>query len=181
MSVKNTFTVKRITKNAAMLALMCVVGMFSIPLGANIKVSLQLLMVFLICLTADSFIDGIIITSLYLVLGLFLPFYAGFSAGISPTFGYVISFVVISPVIYFLNKIPKIHPAVRMFIACTVGLLICYTIGTIFMMAYLSWDLGQTLAVSVVPYLPFDFTKIILAIIIIYLLPKTITKDSLNK
>ena len=161
-----------------MLALMCVVGMFSIPLGANIKVSLQLLMVFLICLTAESFIDCLIITSLYLALGLFLPFYAGFASGISPTFGYVISFVVISPIIYFINKIPKIYPPLRMFLACLAGLIICYLIGTIFMMLYLRWSFVTTLTVSVVPYLPFDFAKIVIAILVVLLLPKNITNSS---
>lgn len=161
-----------------MLALMCVVGMFSIPLGANIKVSLQLLMVFLICLTAESFIDCLIITSLYLALGLFLPFYAGFASGISPTFGYVISFVVISPIIYFMNKIPKIYPPLRMFLACLAGLIICYLIGTIFMMLYLKWSFVTTLTVSVVPYLPFDFAKIVIAILVVLLLPKNITNPN---
>jgi len=161
-----------------MLALMCVVGMFSIPLGANIKVSLQLLMVFLICLTAESVIDCLIITSLYLALGLFLPFYAGFASGISPTFGYVISFVVISPIIYFINKIPKIYPPLRMFLACLAGLIICYLIGTIFMMLYLRWSFVTTLTVSVVPYLPFDFAKIVIAILVVLLLPKNITNSS---
>lgn len=161
-----------------MLALMCVVGMFSIPLGANIKVSLQLLMVFLICLTAESFIDCLIITSLYLALGLFLPFYAGFASGISPTFGYVISFIVISPIIYFMNKIPKIYPPLRMFLACLAGLIICYLIGTIFMMLYLRWSFVTTLTVSVVPYLPFDFAKIVIAILVVLLLPKNITNPS---
>ena len=158
-----------------MLALFCAIGMFSIPLGANIKVSLQLLMLFIICLTAESVIDCLIISSLYLVIGLFLPVYAGFSAGISPTFGYVISFVVISPIIYFMNKIPKIYPPLRMALACFAGLLVCYAIGTVFMMFYLSWDLGKTLLVSVVPYLPFDFTKILLAVLIVLLLPQNLT------
>ena len=157
---------------------MCVVGMFSIPLGANIKVSLQLLMVFLICLTAESVIDCLIITSLYLALGLFLPFYAGFASGISPTFGYVISFVVISPIIYFMNKIPKIYPPLRMFLACLAGLIICYLIGTIFIMLYLRWSFVTTLIVSVVPYLPFDFAKIVIAILVVLLLPKNITNSS---
>ena len=169
-------TIRRICKNGVLLALMCIVGMFSIPLMANVKVSLQLLMVFLICLISESFIDCLIITSLYLLMGLVLPFYAGFTAGISPTFGFVISFVVISPVIYFLNKIPKIYPPLRMFIACFVGLLICYTIGTLFMMLYLKWDLLTTLTVSVVPYIPFDITKIIIAILVVQLLPKRITE-----
>lgn len=167
-------TIRRICKNGVLLALMCIVGMFSIPLMANVKVSLQLLMVFLICLISESFIDCLIITSLYLLMGLVLPFYAGFTAGISPTFGFVISFVVISPVIYFLNKIPRIYPPLRMFIACFVGLLICYTIGTLFMMLYLKWDILTTLTVSVVPYIPFDITKIIITILVVQLLPKNI-------
>ncbi len=179
--MKNKITVRRITKNAVMLALMCVVGMFSIPLGANVKVSLQLLMVFLICLTAESFIDCLIVTSLYLALGLFLPFYAGFASGISPTFGYVISFVVISPVIYFINKIPKVFPPLRMFLACLAGLFLCYIIGTIFMMLYLHWSLVTTLTVSIVPYLPFDFAKIVIAVMVVLLLPKSLVSSSINE
>ena len=169
---KKKFTVKRMTLDAIMLALICIIGMFSIPLGANIKVSLQLLMVFIICFTLPSVIDCIFIMALYLLLGLFMPIYAGFNAGISPTFGYVISFVVIAPVIYFINKIPKIPSILRMIIACFVGLIICYLIGTLFMMLYLKWDIQTTLLVSVVPYIPFDILKIVLAILIVMVLPK---------
>ena len=167
-------TTRRICKNAVLLAMLCIIGMFSIPLGANIKVSLQLLMVFIICLTAESFIDPIIITSLYLLLGLFMPIYAGFNAGISPTFGYVISFVIISPVIYSINKIQKIHHVFRMFLACFVGLLMCYLIGTLFMMLYLSMDFVSVLLISVVPYLPFDVVKIVIAVIVVTMLPDSI-------
>ena len=174
-------TTRRICKNAVLLAMICVIGMFSIPLGANIKVSLQLLMVLIICLTAESFIDPIIITSLYLLLGLFIPIYAGFNAGISPTFGYVISFVVISPIIYFINKMPKVHYVLRMFIACFTGLLVCYLIGTIFMMLYLSMDFTKVLMISVVPYLPFDVIKIVLSVIIVVMLPDNIKGQQNSK
>ena len=165
------------TLDAIMLALMCIIGMFSIPLGANIKVSLQLLMVFIICFTLPSVIDCIFIMALYLLLGLFMPIYAGFNAGISPTFGYVISFVVISPVIYFINKIPKMPSILRMIIACLIGLIICYFIGTLFMMLYLKWDIQTTLLVSVVPYIPFDILKIVLAILIVMVLPKNLVNQ----
>ena len=174
---KKKFTVKRMTLDAIMLALMCIIGMFSIPLGANIKVSLQLLMVFIICFTLPSVIDCIFIMALYLLLGLFMPIYAGFNAGISPTFGYVISFVVISPVIYFINKIPKMPSILRMIIACLIGLIICYFIGTLFMMLYLKWDIQTTLLVSVVPYIPFDILKIVLAILIVMVLPKNLVNQ----
>ena len=128
----NSLMVKRITRNAIMLALLCIIGMFSLPLGDNVKVSLQLLMVFIIALTSISVFDAIIVTGLYLLLGLFMPIYAGFRAGITPTFGFVISFVVIVVPIYFLNKLKIKNQFIRMGIACFVGLIICYLIGTLF-------------------------------------------------
>ena len=170
--MENALSVKRITKNAIYLALLCVIGMFSIPLGDNIKVSLQLLIVFIIGLTATSFVDCLIVTGLYLLLGLFLPIYAGFSAGVSPTFGYVISFVVISVPLYFLNKLKISNQFLRMAIACSVSLLICYFIGTLFLMFYLNLSIEKALLISVVPYIPFDIAKIIIATLVVSLLPK---------
>ena len=165
-------SIKRITKNAIYLAMLCVIGMFAIPLGDNIKVSLQLLMVFIIGLTASSFIDSLIVTSLYLLLGLFAPIYAGFNAGISPTFGYVISFVVITIPLYFLNKLKIKNQFIRMGLACFVSLLICYVIGTIFLMLYLNLSIEKALLISVVPYIPFDLAKIVIAVLVVSLLPK---------
>ena len=170
--MNNAFLIKRITKNSIYLAILCVIGMFSLPLGDNIKVSLQLLVVFIIGLTATSFIDTIIITGLYLTLGLFLPIYAGFSAGITPTFGYVISFVVISIPLYFLNKLPIKNDFFRLGLACFVSLIICYIIGTIFLMFYLNLSIEKALLFSVVPYIPFDIAKIIIATLVVTLLPK---------
>ena len=170
-------TTRRITKNAIMLAMLCVIGMISLPLGDNIKVSLQLLVVYIICLTAESVIDCLIVTSLYLLLGLFLPVYAGFSFGISPTFGYVISFVLICPIIYFINRINKINVHIRMSLACSIALLVCYAIGTIFMMIYLKWDFTKTFLVSVVPYIPFDIAKIVVADLVVAMLPKKINPN----
>lgn len=167
-------TVRQITRDAIYLAILCVIGMLAIPLGDNIKVSLQLLIVFIICLTVDTVWDSLIITSLYLGLGLFLPIYAGFLCGVTPTFGYVISFVVASPLIFFINKIKNIHPILRMTLACVAGLLLCYVIGTLFMMLYLEMDLGKTLLISVVSYIPFDIGKIVIAVLVTSLLPKRV-------
>ena len=170
--MEKTQLIRRMTRNAIMLALLCVIGMFSVPLGDNIKVSLQLLMVFIIGLTSVSFIDTLVITSLYLVIGLFIPVYAGFSANISPTFGFVISFVVLSFPLYFLNKLKIKNQFIRMGIACFVGLIICYIIGTLFLAFYLHLDIKKALLISVVPYIPFDIAKIIIATLVVSLLPK---------
>jgi biotin transport system substrate-specific component len=170
--MKNTNTIKRITKNAIMLAMLCVIGMFSIPLGDNIKVSLQLLMVFIIGLTVSTFYDGIIITGLYLLIGLFIPVYAGFNAGVTPTFGFVISFVVITPILYFLNKLPIKNQFLRMSIACVVSLIICYSIGALFLALYLHFDIQKALLIAVVPYVPFDIAKIVIAVLVVSILNK---------
>ena len=173
--MKNTNTIKRITKNAIMLAMLCVIGMFSLPLGDNIKVSLQLLMVFIIGLTVATFYDGIIITGLYLLLGLVAPIYAGFSVGVTPTFGFVISFVVITPIIYFLNKLPIKNDFLRMSIACIVALIICYLIGALFLALYLHLDIQKALLIAVVPYVPFDIAKIVIAVLVVSILNKRIS------
>ena len=170
--MNNVFSVKRITKNAIYLALLCVIGMFAIPLGENIKVSVQLLIVFIIGLTATSFVDTLIITGLYLGLGMFLPIYAGFHAGITPTFGYVISFVVISIPLYFLNKLPIKNDFLRIGLACFISLIIVYIIGTLFLIFYLNLSIEKALLFSVVPYIPFDIAKIVIATLVVKLLPK---------
>ncbi len=166
--------VSRITFNAMMLALFCVVGMFSIPLGDNVKVSLQLLMVFLIGLIAPGIADALIVVGCYILLGLIAPIYAGFTAGVSPTFGFVLGFFLAMPAIYFLNKVPKLPWPLKKALACLAGLLIVYASGSVFMMLYLKLDFGSTLLLSVVPYLPFDAAKIALAVPIAHFLRKIV-------
>ena len=175
--MNNVALVKRLTRNAIYLALLCVIGMFALPLGDNIKVSLQLLIVFVIGLTVESFIDSLIITSLYLLLGLFMPIYAGFNASITPTFGFVVSFVVITIPLYFLNKLKINNQFIRMGIACLVSLIICYLIGALFMSLYLKLSIEKALLLAVVPYIPFDIAKIVIAVLVVSLLPKKYTNQ----
>ena len=168
-------TIKRITKNAIYLALLCAIGMFALPLGDNIKVSLQLLMVFIIGLTVTSFVDSLIVTGLYVLLGMFLPIYAGFHSGITPTFGFVLSFPIIVIPLYFLNKLKIKNQFIRMGIACAVALLLCYAIGTIFLKFYLDIGIEKALLIAVVPYIPFDIAKIVIATLVVSLLPSKYT------
>lgn len=167
-------SIQRITKDGILLALLCVTGMLSIPLGENIKVSLQLLTLFIIFGISDSLIDKIIIPSLYLLIGLLLPIYAGLISGVSPTFGFVIGFVVCAVPFHFIYKYLKIHELIKYVIACLVSLIVVYIIGTLFMMVYLNMNLPQTLLIAVVPYLGFDAAKIVICTIVIKLLPDKI-------
>ena len=169
-------TTKRICKDAILLAILCIIGMFSIPFGENIKVSLQFLIVILICFITHSIMDSLVVTLAYLGLGFLLPIYAGFHAGITPTFGYVIGFVVASVPTVLIIKIKPLNEIVRLAIASIVALLIIYFIGTLFMMLYLNLSLVKTLLVSVVPYIGFDLFKIVVAITIYKILPRRIVE-----
>mgnify|MGYP003295684821 CR=1 FL=1 len=171
-------TVKRICIDAMMLAILCVIGMFSIPFGENIKVSLQFLVVIIIFGIIDKLVDKLLIISSYILLGLFLPIYAGFNSGISPTFGFLIGFF-LSIFVYQLFYLLKIKNAnLKYAICCVACLLITYVSGSIFLSLYLKINYFSSLMVSVVPYIPFDIFKILLAIFIVNRLSVLQNKNS---
>ena len=45
-------------------------------------------------------------------------------------------------------------------------------------MFYLSMDLGKTLLISVVPYIPFDIAKIVVAVLVMLILPESTYKKA---
>ncbi len=174
-------SIQRITRDGILLALLCVTGMFSIPLGENIKVSLQLLTLFIIFGITDKLVDKIIIPALYLVIGLLIPVYAGFIAGITPTFGFVIGFVICSIPFHFINKYLKINDIVRYVLACLASLIIVYISGVLFMIFYLNLDIVKVLMIAVVPYLGFDALKIALCTVTVKMLPDSVKEKPIEK
>lgn len=172
--------VKRITKDAILLALFVVIGMFSIPLGDNIKVSLQFMILIIIFSLSDGLLDAILIPTLYLLLGLIAPIYAGFMSGITPTFGFVLSFPIIAIPFYLLMRFLKFNFYIKFIIASSISLLIVYLIGSLFMMFYLKIDLGYTLLIAVIPYIGFDIIKIILSMFIVKMMPPYIKPTYIN-
>ena len=167
-------SVKRLTRDAIMLAILSAVGMFAIPMGDNIKVSLQFLILIIIFGLTEGLIDKIIIPSLYVALGLVIPIYAGFMAGITPTFGFVIGFIASAIPFHFIYKYLKTNFYIKFGLASLSSLLIVYIVGVIFMKFYLGISLGATLLVAVVPYIAFDITKILIAALILNLMPEKI-------
>ncbi|MCQ2087432.1 MAG: biotin transporter BioY [Bacilli bacterium] len=174
--------IRRITTAGIFLAVLCALGCLSIPFGENVKVSLQLLVVFIIFALTDHLLDKIIITGAYLVLGLFLPIYAGFNAGITPTFGFVISFVVAAIPFHFLYKIKFKNEAITFGLTCLVTTLLVYVIGSLFLYFYLksagsTMTFGKSLMISVVPYIPFDIAKIVIGFFAVKLLKPVVNKN----
>ena len=106
---------------------------------------------------------------LYLLLGTVgLPVFSGFSGGVGkllgPTGGYLIGFIFLAAISgFFVEKFPaKIYMHV---IGMILGMAVCYAFGTAWLAGQLGMSFVAGLGVGVIPYLPGDTAKIIIAII----------------
>lgn len=126
---------------------------------------------------------GTISVLIYILLGLIgVPVFQGFSGGIdlifSPSFGYILGFVLTSLVIglstkFFGNKIIPLAASM------VIGMILCYTVGTVwFMFVYSiqgnSMNLAAALGLCVFPFLIADGCKIAAAVILVNRLDKII-------
>jgi len=104
---------------------------------------------------------------LYLLIGFAgVPVFSSFTAGpaklLGPTGGYLIGFIFMAMVSgYFIEKfIGKIYMYI---IGMTIGALICYTFGTTWLSIQSNMRFGAALMAGVIPYLPADAAKILIA------------------
>ena len=142
-----------ITMTALMAAVTCILAPLSIPIGGTIS--------YLI----------------YLLLGLVgLPVFSGFTGGPSklagPTGGYIIGFIVMAVIAgLVIDNCRK--PWIQL-IGMIVGTIICYLFGTIWFCLVANYTFKAALAVCVIPFIPADLVKMILAMIIGPLIKKRI-------
>ena len=157
------------TKNMALIAVMtaviCILGPLSIPIGP-VPISLGTLALYL-----TVYILGmkrsVIATVIYILIGLVgVPVFSGFSAGpaklAGPTGGYIIGYipmVIIAGLFvdrYFKNYLLSI-------IGMVLATAVLYIIGT----AWLAYSAGMTpgaaIAAGVLPFIPLDLVKIVIA------------------
>ena len=172
---KRRTTTYTLCATALMTAVMCVLSPISIPIGP-VPISLATLVVLLsvyILGTKWSIVSVVV----YLILGMIgLPVFSGFSGGFAklagPTGGYLIGYIflaLISGVIMtfaekkFSEK-KKIIPLT--FVGMLIGTLVLYAFGTVWFILLMDTTFAYALTVCVLPFLPFDIVKIIIAIIL---------------
>ena len=165
---------RALTMTALFAAILAVICLISIPIGA-IPITLSLLVVYL----AGGLLGpglGTLAVLVYLALGAVgLPVFSGFSGGaarlIGPTGGYLIGYL---PCVAIVG-IARRHP--RWFAPLTVlGLAICYLFGTIWFSVSSGTPFGAALKVAVIPFLPFDAIKIVMATLLFYPLHSGFTR-----
>lgn len=162
-------------------AICCVFSVITIPIGV-VPVSLGILgVVFTAALLGPS--KGFVSVLIYLLLGLFLPIFSGGQTGLSVylniTGGYVWSYLFVVVVVGLICKIPtknKFISFVITFCACIVGMLICYTCGTVQFMIITGYGLKASLTACVLPFLPFDLIKCVIVGVVAPLLKSPLCK-----
>lgn len=161
------------TKDLVLIALItavtCILAPFSIPIPVSpVPISLtNLVLCFSIYLLGWKF--ATISYIVYLLLGFAgLPVFSGFTGGIAklagPTGGYLVGFIFLTIIagLFVEKSHGKVLPSC---IGIILGTAVCYLFGTVWLAKQLSLTFYQGLAAGVIPYLPGDCIKMILALI----------------
>lgn len=150
-------------------AILCISAFFTFPLPfAPAPITLQVLAV---CVTALALERRTAISAmvLYLLLGLVgLPVYSGMGSGIGvlagPTGGYLWGFL---PALILMATLQKHAPTGKphtTFLYMVCGLVVIYFFGTLQLSLLTGNSFLGSLGIAVLPYLPADFAKLVLAV-----------------
>lgn len=167
MEKKSLFTTKQMTLTGVMTAVTCILGPFAIPIPFSpVPISFTNLAIYFTVYVLGTKL-GTVSYLIYLLLGFAgLPVFSGFTGGVAklagPTGGYMVGFIFMALIAgYFIEKFPgKVALHVMGMI---LGTLVCYLFGTVWLSGQLGVSFAAGLGVGVIPYLPGDAAKIILA------------------
>ena len=161
---------KQMVLIALMTAVTCVLGPLSIPLPFSpVPISPTNFAIFL-AIFVLGMKNGTISFIIYLLLGAVgVPVFSSFRGGLQvlagPTGGYLIGFIFLALIMGFaLDHFDrKLVPTI---IGMIIGMVVCYAFGTVWLAKLLSLSFKEGLMMGVIPYLPGDAAKIIIAAIV---------------
>lgn len=161
------------TKTMALIALMaavtCILGPLSLAIPISpVPISFTNLAVYFTVYVLGTK-RGTISYLIYLLLGLVgLPVFSGFTGGVGklfgPTGGYLIGFIFMALICgIFIEKWPTklyLH-----FAGMVLGTAVCYLFGTAWLAFQANMGFYAALAAGVIPFIPGDLVKIIIALL----------------
>jgi len=163
-------SVKQLTRIGLSAAVLCILSPFSIPIPVSqIPITLSIFAIFLV-LVVLGMKEGLISIIIYILLGAVgLPVFSGFSGGIGkllgPTGGYIIGYIPLAIIAgLFIDKFNR--KLVPMVLGMILGTASCYLLGTLWLMHSASLTLSAALAAAVIPYIPFDLGKLVVAVLV---------------
>lgn len=152
------------TMTALMTAVTCILAPLSIPIGP-VPISLTNFAIYLSLYLLD-WKKGTISYFIYLLLGFAgLPVFSGFTGGVAklagPTGGYIVGFIPMAIIAGFV--IDHCKKRWVQLVGMIVGTMICYALGTVWFCFQANYTVSAALAVCVIPFIPADLIKMVLA------------------
>lgn len=175
--------IKQMTLMGLMTAVICVIAPFSISIPVSpVPISLCTLAIYF-AVTILGMKCGTISVLLYLLLGLAgLPVFSHFSGGVSrllgPTGGYLWGYVFLAIICGFsVDRWYKRR--ILCFVGMAAGTAVCYLFGTAWLSYQASISFTQALYSAVIPFLPGDVAKLVLAMTVGRQIRTRLTKANL--
>ena len=176
------------TKTMALIGVMaavtCILGPLSLAIPISpVPISLTNLAVYF-AIYVLGMKRGTISYCIYLLLGLVgLPVFSAFTGGagklFGPTGGYLIGFIFMALICgFFIEKWEK--KLYMHLIGMVLGTAVCYFFGTVWLAFTAHMGFGAALAAGVIPFIPGDLAKIVIALIAGPVLRKQLKRAGLN-
>lgn len=170
-ATKNAFGLRQLTAVALMAAVMCLLGpiALNIPFISPVPISLGMLGVYL-AVSILGMKAGTLSVAVYIILGFIgIPVFTNFTGGVSkllgPTGGYIIGYIFMALICgFFMDRWESRFWVC--FLGMVLGTAVCYLFGTVWLAFQMSLTFPQALASGVLPYIPFDLAKLLLALIL---------------
>ena len=180
---KTKFTVKHLALIGLMTAVICVLG----PLALNIPVSpvpisLGTLAIYFVISVLGMKL-GTISVLIYILMGLVgVPVFAGFTSGpgklFGPTGGYIIGYVFMALICgFFVDKFGRKLPIY--FLGMLLGTAVRYLLGTLWLGFQMDMSFPKALMAGVIPYIPGDLIKLMIAMTVGFQVRKRLLKSGL--
>lgn len=157
--------VYQITIIGLMTAVICILGPLSIPIGV-VPISFTNLAIFFALYILGKK-KATLSFMIYMLIGLVgVPVFSGFSGGptklLGPTGGYIIGFLFMALISgFFIDKF------IDNWYLCVLGMIIgatvCYIFGTVWLSYQADISISAALVVGVIPFIPADLAKILIA------------------
>lgn len=161
------FDVRQLALTGLMTAVICILGPISLKIPISpVDISLGTLAIYF-AVSVLGTKSGTLSVAIYILLGLAgLPVFTGFMGGpaklFGPSGGYIIGYLFMTPICGLSLKTgrDKFLPRLALML---LGTLVLYLFGSAWMAYQLSLSFPQALMAGVVPYIPGDFIKILIA------------------
>ena len=170
LAEKKKFSIRQIALVGLMTAVTCILGPWALHIPISpVPISLGMLAIYFVTSVLGMKL-GFVSVTIYLLLGLTgLPVFTDFMGGpgklLGPTGGYLIGYLFMALICgFFTDKWSD--KIVINFFGMLLGTAACYLFGTLWLGYQLSLSFTEALMAGVIPYIPGDMIKLVIAMII---------------